>query len=129
MGDPGRLRQVLLNLLGNALKFTESGSVTAHVSASKSELRFEVTDTGIGIPAEKQAQIFEAFSQVDGSITHRARGAERRHRAPGRSGDPARHAACAAHSGGRGQQDEPGGGVANAGAGRRRTRVGPSPRK
>jgi CheY-like chemotaxis protein/anti-sigma regulatory factor (Ser/Thr protein kinase) len=71
MGDPGRLRQVLLNLLGNALKFTESGSVTAHVSASKSELRFEVTDTGIGIPIEKQAQIFEAFSQVDGSITRR----------------------------------------------------------
>jgi signal transduction histidine kinase/ActR/RegA family two-component response regulator len=71
MGDPGRLRQVLLNLIGNALKFTESGSVTAHVWAESSELRFEVTDTGIGIPTEKQAQIFEAFSQVDGSITRR----------------------------------------------------------
>jgi len=74
IGDPGRLRQVLLNLIGNALKFTESGSVTAGVSASSSELRFEVTDTGIGIPVEKQAQIFEAFSQVDGSITRRLGG-------------------------------------------------------
>jgi CheY-like chemotaxis protein len=71
MGDPGRLRQVLLNLLGNVLKFTESGSVPAYASAVGSELRFEVTDTGIGIPVEKQGQIFEAFSQVDGSITRR----------------------------------------------------------
>jgi signal transduction histidine kinase len=75
MGDPGRLRQVLLNLIGNALKFTESGSVTASASASRSGesemLRFEVADTGIGIPLEKQTQIFEAFSQVDGSITRR----------------------------------------------------------
>jgi signal transduction histidine kinase/CheY-like chemotaxis protein len=70
-GDPGRLRQVLVNLIGNALKFTEAGSVTARVLASQSELRFEVTDTGIGIPLEKQSQIFEAFSQVDGSITRR----------------------------------------------------------
>jgi CheY-like chemotaxis protein/nitrogen-specific signal transduction histidine kinase len=75
MGDSGRLRQVLLNLLGNALKFTESGSVTARASAAVSngrdELRFEVTDSGIGIPWEKQSQIFDAFSQVDGSITRR----------------------------------------------------------
>jgi len=75
LGDPGRLRQVLLNLIGNAMKFTESGSVTAHASALESNgyfaLRFEVKDTGIGIPPEKQAQIFEAFSQVDGSITRR----------------------------------------------------------
>jgi signal transduction histidine kinase/ActR/RegA family two-component response regulator len=70
-GDPGRLRQVLVNLIGNALKFTEAGSVTARALASQSELRFEVTDTGIGIPLEKQSQIFEAFSQVDGSITRR----------------------------------------------------------
>ena len=75
LGDPGRLRQVLLNLLGNALKFSESGSITARASAIESNghavLRFEVQDTGIGIPAEKQSQIFEAFSQVDGSITRR----------------------------------------------------------
>jgi CheY-like chemotaxis protein len=75
MGDPGRLRQVLLNLMGNALKFTESGSVVARASAiernGQSFLRFEVEDTGIGIPEEKQSQIFEAFSQVDGSITRR----------------------------------------------------------
>jgi signal transduction histidine kinase/CheY-like chemotaxis protein len=71
MGDPGRLRQVLLNLIGNALKFTESGSITVRASASSSELRFEVKDTGIGIPSEKQSQIFEAFSQVDGSVTRR----------------------------------------------------------
>jgi CheY-like chemotaxis protein len=75
MGDPGRLRQVLLNLIGNALKFTESGSVVARASAivrnGQSLLRFEVVDTGIGIPQEKQSQIFEAFSQVDGSITRR----------------------------------------------------------
>jgi len=75
MGDPGRLRQVLVNLLGNAMKFTESGSVIARASAiekdGQSELRFEVKDTGIGIPREKQAQIFEAFSQVDGSISRR----------------------------------------------------------
>ncbi len=71
MGDPGRLRQVLLNLLGNAMKFTEQGSVTARAWANGPELRFEVKDSGIGIPAEKQGQIFEAFSQVDGSITRR----------------------------------------------------------
>jgi signal transduction histidine kinase/ActR/RegA family two-component response regulator len=75
VGDPGRLRQVLLNLLGHAMKFTESGSVTARASAVESngqfELRFEVADTGIGVPLDKQAQIFEAFSQADGSITRR----------------------------------------------------------
>jgi signal transduction histidine kinase/CheY-like chemotaxis protein len=74
-GDPGRLRQVLVNLLGNAMKFTESGSVIARASAIEKDghsgLRFEVKDTGIGIPMDKQAQIFEAFSQVDGSISRR----------------------------------------------------------
>ncbi len=71
IGDAGRLRQVLVNLVGNALKFTEAGLVSAHVSAVENSLRFEVRDTGIGIPVEKQAQIFEAFSQGDGSITRR----------------------------------------------------------
>jgi len=75
LGDPGRLRQVLLNLIGNALKFTEAGSIVARASVVERgggfALRFEVKDTGIGIPVEKQSQIFEAFSQVDGSITRR----------------------------------------------------------
>ncbi|HEV1286943.1 MAG TPA: ATP-binding protein [Bryobacteraceae bacterium] len=75
LGDPGRLRQVLLNLIGNALKFTEAGSIVARASVVEHgggfALRFEVKDTGIGIPVEKQSQIFEAFSQVDGSITRR----------------------------------------------------------
>jgi signal transduction histidine kinase/AmiR/NasT family two-component response regulator len=71
-GDAGRLRQVLLNLVGNAVKFTERGaiSVTAEVSAS-GRVRFAVTDTGIGIPAEAQGKLFGAFSQVDGSIARR----------------------------------------------------------
>ncbi len=75
LGDPGRVRQVLLNLIGNALKFTEAGSIEASASVmaggDKYALRFEVKDTGMGIPAEQQSQIFEAFSQVDGSITRR----------------------------------------------------------
>jgi PAS domain S-box-containing protein len=73
-GDPGRLRQVLLNLLGNAIKFTEQGSVTLSLSHGAEsddvcEIGFAVSDTGIGIPLEKQGLIFEAFSQVDGSTT------------------------------------------------------------
>ena len=75
MGDPGRVRQVLLNLIGNALKFTESGAITASASSveinGQHELRFEINDTGVGIPKGKQSQIFEAFSQADGSITRR----------------------------------------------------------
>ncbi len=71
-GDPGRLRQILLNLAGNAVKFTETGSVavTASLAAGKdgmTTLRFEVTDTGIGVPAEFQAELFEKFSQADSS--------------------------------------------------------------
>ena len=74
--DAGRLRQVVVNLVGNAIKFTESGEVVVSVwmersDASDGALHFAVTDTGIGIPAEKQALIFEAFSQADGSITRR----------------------------------------------------------
>ncbi len=73
-GDPVRLRQVLINLIGNAIKFTPQGSVTLHVRRKQgdeqsSELEFEVRDTGIGIPEEKQRVIFEAFEQADMSTT------------------------------------------------------------
>ena len=73
-GDSGRLRQVLINLVGNAIKFTDRGevSITIQRSANGADaLQFSVRDTGIGIPAEKQALIFEAFTQVDGSFTRR----------------------------------------------------------
>jgi signal transduction histidine kinase/DNA-binding response OmpR family regulator/CHASE3 domain sensor protein/HAMP domain-containing protein len=65
--DALRLEQVLKNLLSNALKFTTQGSVSLHVSGRPGEVVFNVTDTGIGIPPEKQAFIFEAFQQADGS--------------------------------------------------------------
>ncbi|AWN38275.1 GAF domain-containing hybrid sensor histidine kinase/response regulator [Methylobacterium radiodurans] len=73
VGDPDRLRQVLLNLLNNAVKFTASGSVTLSVArldgpADAAHLRFAVRDTGIGIPAEKHAHLFRRFSQMDGTI-------------------------------------------------------------
>jgi signal transduction histidine kinase/CheY-like chemotaxis protein len=78
VGDPARLRQVLVNLLGNAVKFTSHGSVTLEVTQISSELpdqqanlHFRVRDTGIGIPAESQQTIFEAFGQADGSVTRR----------------------------------------------------------
>jgi signal transduction histidine kinase/ActR/RegA family two-component response regulator len=75
-GDPIRLRQVLLNLIGNAVKFTQRGSVTVTGAAHAArpgivDLQFEVRDTGIGIPLEKQGAIFEAFAQADGSMTRR----------------------------------------------------------
>ncbi len=74
VGDPGRLRQVLVNLVGNAIKFTQKGEVGVRVervsqSQDEWELKFSVTDTGIGIAAEKQSVIFQAFAQADGSIT------------------------------------------------------------
>ena len=73
-GDPGRLRQILVNLIGNAIKFTERGEVVVSVQVGQQrehdlELRFSVSDTGIGIPPEKQAVIFEAFAQADTSVT------------------------------------------------------------
>ena len=76
MGDPTRLRQVLLNLIGNAIKFTEHGSITVSVETysrteSKATVHFAVRDTGIGISADKLDHIFEAFSQADNSITRR----------------------------------------------------------
>jgi signal transduction histidine kinase/CheY-like chemotaxis protein len=74
VGDPGRLRQVVLNLAGNAIKFTAVGEVAVEVSAEeigddRVSLRITVRDTGIGIPPEKQRLIFEAFAQADGSTT------------------------------------------------------------
>jgi PAS domain S-box-containing protein len=73
-GDPGRLRQILTNLVGNAVKFTSAGEVTVQASLEEETesnvlLRFEVCDTGIGIPEEKIGIIFDKFSQVDTSTT------------------------------------------------------------
>jgi PAS domain S-box-containing protein len=74
IGDATRLRQVLVNLVGNAIKFTEQGEVVVQVEAQEQSgerviLHFRVRDTGIGIPKEKQAMIFEAFTQADSSTT------------------------------------------------------------
>ena len=76
MGDPGRLRQVLNNLAGNALKFTEKGEVVIRAQmvqelSDSVRVHFRVADTGIGIPAERQASIFERFTQADGSTTRK----------------------------------------------------------
>jgi len=85
VGDPGRLRQVVVNLVGNAIKFTERGEVVVDVAVAddgpcdgpppdgprRVSLRFAVKDTGIGIPPEKQGAVFEAFEQADASTTRR----------------------------------------------------------
>ncbi len=76
VGDPGRIRQVLVNLLGNAIKFTENGEI--HLSVEEEShadgaavLHFSVRDTGVGVPLGKQEKIFEAFAQADGSMTRK----------------------------------------------------------
>jgi len=76
LGDPGRIRQIVVNLIGNSIKFTERGEVllsVAQVSESSDSalLHFAVKDTGIGIPAEKQQRVFEAFSQADDSMARK----------------------------------------------------------
>jgi two-component system sensor histidine kinase/response regulator len=76
IGDPSRIRQILINLVGNAIKFTEHGEILVHVARESHEallncLHFMVKDTGVGIPLEKQERIFEAFSQADGSMARK----------------------------------------------------------
>lgn len=75
-GDPSRFRQIVLNLMGNALKFTEEGEIVVRAEAreldgGRVELRVAVADTGIGIPPEKRDRLFKSFSQVDGSTTRK----------------------------------------------------------
>jgi signal transduction histidine kinase len=79
-GDAGRFRQIVVNLVGNAVKFTHRGEVQVSLGAEPLggrdvRLHFAVRDTGIGIPPEKQQEIFEAFTQVDASSTRRHGGA------------------------------------------------------
>jgi PAS domain S-box-containing protein len=76
VGDPGRLRQVLRNLLGNALKFTDHGEIGVHAellneATNVVQIRFTVHDTGIGMPPDQQSRLFESFTQGDGSSTRR----------------------------------------------------------
>ncbi|WP_179953338.1 response regulator [Desulfobotulus mexicanus] len=76
LGDSGRLRQILINLTGNALKFTEKGEVLVHVSVESMgkgdvQLRFQIRDTGIGIPEDRKNLLFNAFSQIDASVSRK----------------------------------------------------------
>src|SRR6202140_19912 len=76
LGDPGRIRQILINLVGNAIKFTERGEIFVSVDepsagSATTALHFAVKDTGVGVPIEKQETIFDAFSQADGSMTRK----------------------------------------------------------
>jgi len=78
VGDPARLNQILINLLGNAVKFTAAGEVTVEVepaagvdAADTAAIRFTVSDSGVGIPPEKQREVFKPFTQADSSITRR----------------------------------------------------------
>jgi signal transduction histidine kinase/DNA-binding response OmpR family regulator len=76
VGDPGRIRQIIVNLVGNSIKFTERGEIFVWVEKETEtpdsvRLHFAVKDSGVGIPADKQSQIFEAFSQADGSMARR----------------------------------------------------------
>src|SRR6202790_5461186 len=76
LGDPGRIRQILVNLIGNAIKFTDFGEISVGVgeqspTSNSTSLHFSVKDTGVGIPVEKQKTIFEAFSRADGSMARK----------------------------------------------------------
>jgi PAS domain S-box-containing protein len=76
IGDPGRIRQVLMNLVGNSIKFTQKGEISITVEQEKETnnwvtILFSVKDTGIGIPVDKQEKIFESFTQADGSTTRK----------------------------------------------------------
>jgi len=76
LGDPGRIRQILVNLIGNAIKFTDLGEIFVGIeegsqTSNSTSLHFSVKDTGMGIPVEKQKSIFEAFTQADGSMARK----------------------------------------------------------